>query len=613
MRRFQLEILFGAAAALYVYAYLHWDLLALFVVTLLTAALGGVVAARWGRVLLRQAIWALRARLIVAYVFIAVIPILTVIWLTAYEVKHLGGQVAVYLVNSELERRVNSLAGSARALAQVPEQRRSGLMDRMEVILEERFPGMEIVVDTASGGDQDAKGIVVKDKLLYAWARAIHEKVRITMLAPVSRKWLTELSPGLGQVSIIHFPAAGTRKLTMRLHDSGESDADGAAGSLPAAANRGDLEVLWARQIPVALWENPRNNEAALLGVHSRLSAVLDVLMQGKEPLPAILYFFLGIFVLVEAISIYIGISITKTITGAVQNLYEGTARVMEGDFSHRIRVKGNDQVADLGRSFNRMTENIEKLLKVAKEKERIDTEIEIARQVQSQLFPKSAPTFENTVLKAACLPARTVSGDYYDYQPLPGNKAVLALGDVAGKGVSAALLMASVQACLRMQVADASEDMSPAKMVSRINQQLHLNTSAEKYATFFLAVYDDATGDFTYTNAGHLPPLLVRAEKATALDVNGMVVGAFARSLYTESKIRIEPGDVLIGYTDGISEAENEFGEMFGDERMKEVVERAAGLDADGIIHSLTEAARKFAGAPELQDDMTVMVLKRK
>jgi sigma-B regulation protein RsbU (phosphoserine phosphatase) len=284
------------------------------------------------------------------------------------------------------------------------------------------------------------------------------------------------------------------------------------------------------------------------------------------------------------------------------------------------IPVSGGDQLAELSTSFNSMTENLERLLVVAKEKERMEAEIEIARGVQDQLYPKAPPVFEGLEVLGLCQPARMVSGDYYDYQLVDG-KLAIAIGDVAGKGISAALLMATIQAAMRMELR-ASADLaasrngtrlSTARMVSELNQQLYATTSPEKYATFFFAIYDQATGLITYTNAGHLQPVLIRDGAATRLDVNGTVVGAFPFSKYEESKLELQSGDLLVCYTDGISEPENEYGEMFGEERLIEIVAKNAAQDDGAIIESVMEAVRQWTGVPELSDDMTLLLVRKR
>jgi sigma-B regulation protein RsbU (phosphoserine phosphatase) len=363
--------------------------------------------------------------------------------------------------------------------------------------------------------------------------------------------------------------------------------------------------------------------------VHTRFSALFQILLSDKVdelqgPVLVAFYAVSIAFLVVGVIGLVIGGSLTRTITGAVHSLYEGTQRVMRGDFSLLIKVSGRDQLAELSTSFNTMTENLERLLAVAKEKERLQAEIEIAREVQEQLYPKTIPVLQTLRITGKCQPARMVSGDYYDYQLLGGNKLAIAIGDVAGKGISAALLMATIQAALRMELRTSLELAAPssapvngfrlstARMVSDLNQQLHATTSPEKYATFCFAVYDDSSGSVTYTNAGHLPPILIRNGAATQLEVNGTVVGAFPFSKYGESKIQLESGDLLVCYTDGVTEPENEYGEMFGEERLIELVAKNADREDARIIETVMEAVRQWTNSPELSDDMTVLLARK-
>jgi sigma-B regulation protein RsbU (phosphoserine phosphatase) len=262
--------------------------------------------------------------------------------------------------------------------------------------------------------------------------------------------------------------------------------------------------------------------------------------------------------------------------------------------------------------------------VEVAKEKERLQSELEIAREVQNQLYPRSMPASRTLELTAVCRPARMVSGDYYDFLSLEAPKLALAIGDVAGKGISAALLMATVQSTMRAQLRAGREMaatvgnggpgsfFSTAAMVSRLNQQLYAYTPPEKFATFFFAVYDDLTGLMTYTNAGHLPPIRLRNGTPQRLEVTGMIVGAFPFSTYEESSIQLEGGDLLVCFTDGLTEPENEYGEMFGEERLIELVLKNSNREAAEIIASVMDSVGEWTGSPELQDDMTMLVARR-
>jgi sigma-B regulation protein RsbU (phosphoserine phosphatase) len=211
------------------------------------------------------------------------------------------------------------------------------------------------------------------------------------------------------------------------------------------------------------------------------------------------------------------------------------------------------------------------------------------------------------------------VSGDYYDYETVRSNKLAFAIGDVAGKGISAALLMATVQAALRAQIrsgidrpsSERDSSLASAKLVSELNQQLYAHTAPEKYATFFFALYDEPSCTLTYTNAGHLSPILIRKGEATLLDTNGTVVGAFPFAEYDESKLKLRTDDLLVFYTDGITEPENAYGEMFGEQRLIELVARSVHEDDQMIIRKVIDAVRDWHSAPELPDDMTLMIAR--
>jgi phosphoserine phosphatase RsbU/P len=228
-------------------------------------------------------------------------------------------------------------------------------------------------------------------------------------------------------------------------------------------------------------------------------------------------------------------------------------------------------------------------------------------------LFPRSAPSMRTIELFGQCHPARMVSGDYYDYLCLPNGNLVMAIGDVAGKGISAALLMASIQSIMRTQLAAGGEDghFSTARLVAQLNRQLYASTAPEKYATFFFGIYEESSRTLTYTNAGHLPPLLVHDGSASLLQVTGTVVGLFPAMNYEEQSVRIESGDLLIAYTDGITEPENDYGEEFGTERLADVVHRHRGAAPCEVVKQIMNAVTHWSTAPELPDDMTLVMAR--
>ena len=211
------------------------------------------------------------------------------------------------------------------------------------------------------------------------------------------------------------------------------------------------------------------------------------------------------------------------------------------------------------------------------------------------------------------------MSGDYYDFLKLDEHRVGLVLGDVSGKGISAALLMAAIQSALRAQFYDGLAggqsstltQLSTARVVDRLNRQLYANTPLEKYVTFFFAVYDARTRNLSYTNAGHLPPILFRDGKIERLRTGGTVVGLFPAVTYEVGEIRLEPNDLLLAYTDGITEPENTYGEEFGESRLLEVTRRMLNASPEVLVTEIYRSVDEWTGSPELQDDMTLVLAR--
>jgi sigma-B regulation protein RsbU (phosphoserine phosphatase) len=611
---------------------------------LFTVVLGIVVFWRLGLKVLRLSIWRLQNRLTVAYLFIGVVPFLLLLVMAEAGAYVLTGQVGALLMRSELDRRAMGLREAAISLSRIPAAARAEAMQRTGNALSNYYPGLEILIRPEQGGPlrfpedstldvpprghgEDA-GLLVRDRHFHLWAHATNPQTEVVLVMPITRELLDSLQPGLGLAMLRSFLPEENR--AVRVYNRLRNREAAPPAELPQPVTGPlrllDLEVTWPKPMDVRLWERPGETEPALLLFRTRMSGFLSHIFQERTILDSRLVDAVAIttvlFVLFQSISAFIGIRLSRSITSAVNNLYEGTQRIQKGDLSHRIEVHGNDQLAELGRSFNSMTENLERLLRSEKERQRLQAELEIAREVQSQLHPRQVPQIGSLRITSVCKAALMVSGDYFDYQALDDNRLALAIGDVAGKGISAALLMATLQSAMRSQLRHCMElaaaqsngqsPVSTSKLVSNLNQQLYASTSPEKYATFFFSVYDEPTNLLTYTNAGHLAPILVRRGEARLLDTNGMVVGAFPFARYGESQVALEPGDLLIAYTDGITEPENEYGEMFGEERLMELLVHHANREGEELVEIIADAVRKWTGSPELQDDLTMLVARR-
>jgi sigma-B regulation protein RsbU (phosphoserine phosphatase) len=354
------------------------------------------------------------------------------------------------------------------------------------------------------------------------------------------------------------------------------------------------------------------------------------------------------VFAIIELLALWMAIRLSRTITASVADLYSATQHIDRGDLNYRIGVTRTDQLAELSRSFNTMTGSLQKLLVEQKEKERLQSEISIAQEVQANLFPLRAQGLESLELHGVCRPARSVSGDYYDFlifQESAHNGIAkrketgvgIAIGDISGKGISAALLMATLHSAVRAY-RFASEELiysesslagltasreeygrdcdelfqSPGRILSLLNRHLYRSTQPEKYATLFLAHYDAASARLTYSNAGQLPPLVLRPDGSIRrLDRGGTVVGLMDGMHYDEDSFHMQRGDILVAYSDGVTEPENDFGE-FGEERMMEVVSRYRDQPLHVISTQVMLALDAWIGAEEQPDDITLVLARQ-
>jgi len=236
-------------------------------------------------------------------------------------------------------------------------------------------------------------------------------------------------------------------------------------------------------------------------------------------------------------------------------------------------------------------------------------SELEIAAAVQQKLFPVDSPRLATLECGARCLAAREVGGDYYDFLPAGDNREVFLLGDVSGKGVPAALLMANLQAAFRSQAAQAL--CAPAALLESINRQFFQSTAAERFATLFYGLYDDRTRRLRYVNCAHNPPLLLRRTGALErLHATALMLGAFPQWSCAVAEIALEAGDSLVIYSDGVTEAASASGDEFGEERLERMVRSRQGQPASQVVSGILDAVAGFSSGPR-GDDVTVMALR--
>lgn len=316
---------------------------------------------------------------------------------------------------------------------------------------------------------------------------------------------------------------------------------------------------------------------------------------------------------MLELAALVTGIALTRSITASVDHLYLATQHVQSGDLAFRVQVKQKDELGALGESFNSMVQSIGDLIEEQRQRQRLENELAIAREVQTQLFPREMPRVAGVELEAICRPARLVSGDYYDFIPVGSSRLAIALGDISGKGISAALLMASLQAALRSELmrdgVEEPELPGTDQIVAHLNRHLFLNTSEERYATLFLAIYDARTRQLRYTNAGHLPPLYLAGERVQKLATDDTVIGLFGDVQFHEATVDIAPESLLVIYSDGLTESEDANGELFGIDRLGEIAKRSRALSTQQIAAAMLTSAEQWSASAEQADDMTLVV----
>ncbi|MGA7686982.1 MAG: SpoIIE family protein phosphatase [Terriglobales bacterium] len=660
-----------------------------------------ILAFRWMR---SHLLWRLRNRLIVTYIFIGVIPVFLLLIISLTSVYLFARQFAGFVVTSDVATHLRSMEASNRAIARslVNQFERAGKSDASIVApIRPRRPEWthrEVCVwyrDQPQANCTGPEGSpvltfprfitadfadIVRDHgtlyLRVATLTADPESLRVITSEPLDKNLIEQIAGDLGQITFSpntessanpnSAPPPPQPDATMRSNqaaspNSGQLNLGNtfSAGRVPAATSATDLRIAFPVPLQVVDWTTgERQREGALARVETRPSVLyarlFGALGDYARGIESILFSIAIVFAIIELLALWIGTKLTRSITSSVADLYGATTHVNRGDFSHRIAVKSSDQLAALATSFNSMTASIERLVQEQKEKQRLQNELAIAQEVQAQLFPKEISQLESLEVHGFCRPARTVSGDYYDFLVLNSGKMILAVGDISGKGISSALMMATIHSAVRAysiegipllrelsMSADAAQsrecrdssalsldrgiaasssvaisdtpgaEVSPAVLLGLLNHQLYESTPDAKYATLFLAIYDAINRRLTYSNGGHLPPILLSEDGSTRLlDCGGSVVGLLDNMDYREATVQLRPGDIFVGYTDGVTEPESDYGE-FGEERLIQIVRENRHLPLTRITEIVTAAVDDWIGDNEQPDDVTLVLAR--
>ncbi|MGA2202392.1 MAG: SpoIIE family protein phosphatase [Terriglobales bacterium] len=628
-----------------------------------------------------QLLWRLRNRLIVTYVFIGVIPVFLLVVISLITLYLFAGQFASFVVTSDIATHLRSMEAANRTIANhlAAQISDGGKLDvetlgrtrprrpewtRRQVCAWRRNqpqpvcsgPEGEAGFDFPSFIVGDFRDLVSDHGKLYLRTATVFaaepESLRVILSDPLDKNFVENIAADLGRIAVYgtESPAADPAaspiapaqrtdsKLFLPFEDETPREQIFSAGTIPPASNALDRAINLRIPLQVVDWTTGgRRPVGAIAEVDTRSSMLYATLFgargdyaKGLETILALIAIVFAIFV---GLALIVGRKLTLSITSAVDQLYEATKHINRADFSHRITVQSSDQLATLANSFNSMTTSIEKLVQEQKEKQRLEGELAIAQEVQAQLYPKSIAQLESLEVHGFCRPARTVSGDYYDFLALNSGKLMLAVGDISGKGISAALLMATIHSAVhaysiedipvlyepaatgRSGLMLASElkgrEASPAALLTLLNHQLYESTPAAKYATLFLGIYDEATRRLTYANGGHLPPILISENGSSQLlDCGGTVVGLFDNLTFPEATVQLRPGDVLVAYSDGVTEPESDYGE-FGEERLIQLVRENRHLPLERITEIVTAAVADWIGDNEQPDDVTLVLAR--
>ncbi|HEX4425545.1 MAG TPA: SpoIIE family protein phosphatase [Terriglobales bacterium] len=655
-----------------------------------------VLAIRWIKA---KMLWRLRNRLIVTYVFFGLIPVVLLVALAIGSYYLFAGQLATFIVTTRLNTELQSLDAANSMIAhEIRAKMQHGGIPEVDAIeglrLSEKSWNVRHVQVWLDGKvilNSSPVGTTAFSSTLPAHMRNPFREVvrnnerlflRVVKTVPVNGKELTvltsealdqrllqEFAGDLGELTL--FKGITLRKAsqspgnadTTRDNSGPASNADSgllldnacgktnvldtlkatpaySAGIVPPPTSSLDHTISFGTSVCVVDWQTGDTMNPVGVTVQTRVSKLYEQLFGALGDLaPAIessLLVLAIIFGVIELLALYIGTRLTRTVTGAVAQIYVATQHINRGDFSHRIPIRSSDQLSALANSFNSMTASMEQLIEEQKQKQRLENELAIAQEVQEQLYPRHISQLASLEVFGFCRPARTVSGDYYDFLKLDSEKLLLAVGDISGKGISAALLMATIHSAVRayslegipilreavsmgaglgsgnmLGVRRTGTEVSPSNLLALLNHQLYESTPMEKYATLFLGVYDGEDRKFTYSNGGHLPPIVLAEDGSLRrLESGGTVVGLFDNCSYEESSVQLRRGEIFLAYSDGVTEPENDFGE-FGEERLIELVQENRDLPLAKISEIVTAAVDDWIGANEQPDDVTLVLAR--
>ncbi len=583
---------------------------------------GGFKLARY---LVRRLLWRIRTKLIVSSLFIAVVPVvlLTLFFLLAGVL--FTGLVASHLLSTEVERQQRDLEAIARAVVSHAPLAESSVAERMKAA-QARHPGLSwIAVDGArtvsAAGDlpgkapawmtQDDFAGIVKlpgDDHLRAMSRRGSAFVLLDL--PVDERLVADLTSRTGIKLLRAHTTVKSRSAGITI-DVKDDEAAQTRESIQAEG------LLFFAEMPELDWETGEKGSLTR-AIEYQPFELIQRLSSGTSITGALLvkiWAAVGaVFAVMYCVALALGLMLARSITRSVHALSHGTERLRQGDFTYQIKVRSRDQLGELAQSFNVMARGIDDLLRESAEKERLEEELRIARQIQMSLLPQGKVGLDGLRVAALCLPAAEVGGDYYDLLPLSDTRLGVVVADVSGKGTSAALYMAELKG-LVLSLSRIYD--SPGALLKQANRILSANLDSRSFITMTYAVVDTAAGTMRLARAGHNPLIQLEAEsgRTRVLAPQGLGLGIDPGDRFDdilqEVEVPLAPGDHFLFFTDGLSEAMNASAELFGEQRLRDLLEGAPELASEPLKERILAEVRAFAAGTAQHDDMTMVLLQ--
>jgi serine phosphatase RsbU (regulator of sigma subunit) len=598
----------------------------------------------------RRFLWRVRRKLVLSYVFLGFVPVVLVLLFALAGSVVLYTNIAAYLFHDGFEdivERVGQIAETAAAEMDLRAEDTQAAVTLKYQSLAAQYPGLSLVVLDSSRDGSDGASLAQTSVVARAGAwRHVDPPSVVPAWLRVARRF---------QGTLIYTPDGDDAELQLFVRAAVLT----ARGRLVIADLPVDTDIVTRMQDRTStrirqVSETSTGGDQVLFqrtvafmdrtdwqtGVSSRISVSLDApysdvfgrISSAQSANPTfgppgldtggpfgafvLILILLGLsFLVIQGSALVMGALLGRSITSAVHELFVGTERVRQGDFAHRIKIDSKDQLGDLADSFNRMSGSIEHLLHVQREKQRLDDELRIAREIQKSLLPAALPVMAGMSLADLCEPAREVGGDYYDFFELGPRQLGVLVADVSGKGTSAALYMAELKG---LMLGLSHAERSPRRLLIDANRRLAGHLDNRSFITMTYAVIDLERQTLTCARAGHTPLLVVSGGRSELVTPDGMVLGlrlpgAAERfdDLLCEHTQPVAPGDVIVFYTDGITEAMSADGEMFGDQALADLVASQHHLDPAGMRERIVREVRSFVGEAEPHDDMTMVIVK--